>query len=81
MLNLKAYDTAKEIPPELNKNHLVGLIPEQNITLIPTFTLETGVTINNIPVAWKTFGKLNDTADNVMVICHALTGSADVDDW
>ncbi|GAB5586912.1 L-homoserine-O-acetyltransferase [Umbelopsis nana] len=81
MPDLKTYDTAKEIPPELGKNHLVGLIPEQNITIIPTFTLETGVTITNVPIAWKTFGKLNDTADNVMVICHALTGSADVEDW
>jgi homoserine O-acetyltransferase len=81
MPDLKTYDTAKETPPELGKNHLVGLIPEQNITIIPTFTLETGVTITNVPIAWKTFGKLNDTADNVMVICHALTGSADVEDW
>ncbi|KAH8551252.1 homoserine O-acetyltransferase [Umbelopsis sp. PMI_123] len=81
MSQLKTYDTVKEIPAELKKNHLVGLIPEQNITIIDKFTLETGVTIHDVPIAWKTFGKLNETADNVMVICHALTGSADVEDW
>ncbi|CAM0135539.1 L-homoserine-O-acetyltransferase [Umbelopsis sp. WA50703] len=81
MSDLETFDTGKGLPKELEKNHLVGLIPEQNITIIPKFTLETGVTIQNIPVAWKTYGKLNSTADNVMVICHALTGSADVDDW
>lgn len=81
MSGLETFDTGKQLPKELEKNHLIGLIPEQNITIIPEFTLETGVTIHNIPVAWKTYGKLNSTKDNVMVICHALTGSADVDDW
>jgi homoserine O-acetyltransferase len=32
-------------------------------------------------VAYKTWGKLNAAGDNVMVICHALTGSSDVEDW
>lgn len=34
-----------------------------------------------MPVAFSTRGKLSDNQDNVMVICHALTGSADVSDW
>ncbi|KAK6533707.1 homoserine O- acetyltransferase [Orbilia ellipsospora] len=49
--------------------------------IIPSFTLESGVTITNIPVAYKTFGSLAPSGDNVMIICHALTGSADVGDW
>lgn len=58
-----------------------SLIPAQNIHTLATFTLESGVVLEDVPIAYKTWGKLNDTRDNVMVICHAFTGSADVEDW
>jgi homoserine O-acetyltransferase len=32
-------------------------------------------------LAYSTRGKLSKNRDNAMVICHALTGSADVSDW
>ncbi|KAF8588443.1 homoserine O-acetyltransferase [Ramaria rubella] len=59
---------------------IVDLI-DQEIATIPAFTLECGRTLQNIPVAYKTWGTLNEEKDNVMVICHAFTGSADVQDW
>lgn len=77
----KTYATKNELPFEESKNKLVKLIPDQNITIIPEYTLESGVKLTNIPIAWKSWGKLNENADNCMVICHALTGSADVEDW
>ncbi|PPQ83833.1 hypothetical protein CVT25_000892 [Psilocybe cyanescens] len=54
---------------------------EQSIHIVPSFTLECGSTIKEVPVAYKTWGKLNETKENAMVICHAFTGSADVEDW
>jgi homoserine O-acetyltransferase/O-succinyltransferase len=57
------------------------LIPHQDIAVIPSFTLESGVTLKNVPVAYTVKGKLSPGRDNAMVICHALTGSADVSDW
>ncbi|CAA7266433.1 unnamed protein product [Cyclocybe aegerita] len=54
---------------------------DQSYHTVPTFTLECGAFLKEVPVAYKTWGKLNETRDNVMIICHAFTGSADVEDW
>ncbi len=61
-------------------NPFASLI-DQNIATLPQFTFESGVTLKDVPVAYKTWGRLNERADNCLVICHALTGSADVEDW
>ena len=34
-----------------------------------------------MPVAYTKLGQLNEAKDNALVICHALSGSADVADW
>ena len=54
---------------------------DQEVLVLPSFTLECGETLRNVPVAYKTWGKLNEQRDNVMIICHAFTGSSDVEDW
>lgn len=63
------------------ENPFGSLIPDQEIAVIPSFTLESGVTLTNLPLAYTTRGRLSPNRDNAMVICHALTGSADVGDW
>ena len=54
---------------------------DQEILVLPSFTFECGETLRDVPVAYKTWGKLNEQRDNVMIICHAFTGSSDVEDW
>ncbi|KAJ7346038.1 Alpha/Beta hydrolase protein [Mycena albidolilacea] len=54
---------------------------DQSVFNVPSFTLECGTELREVPVAYKTWGQLNSTKDNVMIICHAFTGSADVEDW
>lgn len=54
---------------------------DQSVHVVPTFRLENGRLLRDVPVAYKTWGRLNKSRDNVMVICHAFTGSADVEDW
>ncbi|MCJ1437003.1 homoserine O- acetyltransferase [Xylographa pallens] len=63
------------------ENPFASLIPDQKIAIIPFFTLESGVQLHNVPIAYSFRGTLSSNRDNAMVICHALTGSADVSDW
>ena len=63
------------------ENPFTSLIPDQKIAIVPSFDLESGVRLHNVPIAYSTRGKLTPDGDNAMVICHALTGSADVSDW
>jgi len=67
--------------PLARKMASYALLLNQSILTIPKFTLECGSVIKEVPIAYKTWGNLNETRDNVMVICHAFTGSADVEDW
>lgn len=46
-----------------------------------TFPLESGDTLPGFRLAYTTRGTLSETADNVVWICHALTGNADPGDW
>ncbi|KAI9159585.1 homoserine O- acetyltransferase [Blastocladiella emersonii ATCC 22665] len=62
-------------------NPYLKLVADQHIAHIPSFTLECGATLTDVPVAYKTWGTLNAAGTNVLVICHALSGSADVADW
>ncbi|KAI9450501.1 Alpha/Beta hydrolase protein [Lactarius psammicola] len=63
-----------------NQCKMTSLI-NQSLHSVDSFQLECGVVLRDVPIAYKTWGTLNETADNVMVICHAFTGSADVEDW
>ena len=45
------------------------------------FELECGSTLPAIEVAYMTLGQLNAAKDNVIWICHALTGNANAAEW
>ncbi len=63
------------------ENPFAALIPDQHIAIVPSFTLDSGTELHNVPVAYSTKGRLSENGDNALVICHALSGSADVSDW
>lgn len=64
-----------------DENPFFKMVPNQTVVEIPEFELECGEIIYRVPVAYKTWGKLNKEGNNCMLITHALTGSADVADW
>jgi homoserine O-acetyltransferase len=45
------------------------------------FRLECGASLPEVTVAYRTWGRRADDGGNVVLVCHALTGSADVDQW
>jgi homoserine acetyltransferase len=43
--------------------------------------LEMGGTLRGVRIAYRAWGRLEPDGGNAVIVCHALTGSADVDRW
>lgn len=56
--------------------------PETRWFRVPgSVTLESGETLDEVTVAYRTWGDPRNARDNAILVCHALTGSADVEAW
>ncbi len=45
------------------------------------FVLESGERLEELQIAYSTYGERNSAGDNVVWVCHALTANSDVQDW
>lgn len=45
------------------------------------FILENSVVLPQAELRYQTYGQLNEAKDNVVVVCHALTGNASLHTW
>lgn len=45
------------------------------------FALEAGGMLDQLTIAYHTYGKMNEDRSNVVWVCHALTANSDVRDW
>lgn len=67
-------DCESNIPPSS-----VGLVRTQQVLLEATrngFTFESGASLGPLTVAYETYGHLNETRTNAVLVCHALSGDA-----
>lgn len=56
--------------------------PETRLARLPApVPTESGATLGDVTLAYRTWGTLAPKGDNAVLVCHALTGSADADDW
>ena len=55
--------------------------PTRSLALGGPFALESGDSLPEVTVGYRTWGRLGPGGDNAVLVCHALTGSADVDRW
>ncbi len=63
--------------------HLRNQISDQTryLTVAGEFAIESGASVRDVVIAYRTWGDVANAADNTIPICHALTGSADVEAW
>jgi len=59
----------------------IGNVETQYYTINEDFELETGSKLKNPTIAYETYGALNNKKSNVILVCHALTGSAHAAGW
>ena len=57
----------------------IQFVGEENFVSPQQFTFDEdfevlGGTLKSFTLAYETYGELNDTRDNAILICHALTG-------
>lgn len=62
-------------------SHIPRIIDGHSVLKLAFFELESGHILRDVPVAYRTWGFLNDSRDNVLIVCHGFTGTPDVEDW
>ncbi|HTP52404.1 MAG TPA: homoserine O-acetyltransferase [Anaeromyxobacteraceae bacterium] len=69
-------------PDPLAPARAAFIAPETRWLALPDgVELESGIRLAPVQVAVRTWGTLSPGGDNAVVVCHAFTGSADVDRW
>ncbi len=67
-------------PPYLAADD-VGLVAPQDFVYPRPFTFKNGQELTGLTLRYETYGTLNSTRDNAVLICHALSGNHHAAGW
>jgi homoserine O-acetyltransferase/O-succinyltransferase len=59
----------------------VGIVNTLSRELASPLQLDCGAVLNEVTIAYETYGTLSPTRDNVILVCHALSGDAHAAGW
>jgi homoserine O-acetyltransferase len=78
-------DTPPAQEPTSGPRHLagddVGIVRPRDFTHPGPFTFKSGQTIQGFTLRYETYGALNATRDNAVLVCHALSGDHHCAGW
>jgi homoserine O-acetyltransferase/O-succinyltransferase len=59
----------------------VGVAHTLYVDLPEPLPLDSGASLSNVRIAYETYGRLSPARDNVILVCHALSGDAHAAGW